>query len=183
MKQIMVLILAVVLYATTGFAQSGRLHVPPEYDSIGQKVYEGFDHMFDRVEEYVKTNGNINREGMDSVRRAAMLEFSGQHPEVEAYLSGNPAASPDAQPPTPKLQALLGEISEAIKTVKPKTGFEKLEQQLGKINLKAAGTLSEAETNKVYTVSVTSFYSTKYWLENGLKWQSLGEYVKANRKK
>ena len=183
MKRIIVLILAGSLYTVTGLAQNGGLHVPPEYTAIGQKIHEGFDHMFHQVEEYAKTSENITREGMDSVRRVAMSEFVAQHPEVDAYLSDSPAASPDAHPPSSELQALLGEIQAAVKNFKPQTGFEKLERQLGEINRKAAKTLSEAETNKVYAVSVTSYYSTKYWMENGRKWQSLGEYVKAKIKK
>jgi hypothetical protein len=116
------------------------------------------------------------------VRHATTFKFAGRHPEVEAYLSGNPTASPDAQPSTLKLQVLLGETQAAIKNFNTRTGFKKLELQIGEINRKAAETLSEAEKDKVYAVSVTSYYSVRYWIENGLKWKEFGEYVKTKNK-
>jgi hypothetical protein len=138
--------------------------------------------MFNRIEEYVKISGNISKEGVDSVRHATTFKFAGRHPEVKAYLSGNPTASPDAQPSTLKLQVLLGETQAAIKNFNTRTGFKKLELQIGEINRKAAETLSEAEKDKVCAVSVTSYYSVRYWIENGLKWKEFGEYVKTKNK-
>jgi len=46
-----------------------KLQVSQEFMDVGQKLFEGFDFMFENVSEYVHNNEHITKAGMDSVRQ------------------------------------------------------------------------------------------------------------------
>jgi coenzyme F420-reducing hydrogenase alpha subunit len=197
MKKVLFILFIINLFmGVTSYAQentyaqeNNSLRISQELDGMGQKVYEGFEYTFSRVSEYVKVTDIISKADMDSVNRVAVLEFSekafGENDSIlKNYILGNNRGDSTTKniARTPEQQALMDEILSVIKKFNPKDGLSKLADKLGKINQKAAKTLSETDATVIHIVSITTYYSTKYWLNNGLKWQELGEEVKKKKK-
>ena len=155
-----------------------RLQAPPEYTEVGQKLYEGFEFMFAQVSKYARSNAHITKAGMDSVRQDAMKKYFELYPQVQEALSEKSSSEAIVQPQVQKL------MDEALSVInQPNKKLETLADQLGKINQKAAQTLSEEEAAIIYSTTCVAYYSTKYWTTSFPKWEKLKETVaKKNRK-
>jgi hypothetical protein len=186
-----VLFIISLFWGITVYAQqeNSSLHLPKELDGMGQKVYDCYAYMYSKASEYVKVADKVSKADMDSISRIAILEYSEKAFDVndsifKKMLAGSNVGSSITNAPkfSPEQQALIDEIGSIVKKFNPKKGLTKLANELGKINQKAAKTLSGTDAIVVYAVSITTFYSTKYWSENVTKWQTLGSEVKNKNK-
>jgi hypothetical protein len=176
----------VCLYVVSVYAQqtNNNLHLPKEFDEVGQMVYGSLEYTFSRTSEYVNANDVITKKGMDSVTRVAILDFiatldSTSHPIVADLLSGK--QHQQDLPDNPQLKAMRDEMIDVIK--KSSGDLDKLAMQLGAINQKATANLPEKEASVIYATSCTTYYSAKYWSDNMKKWQKLRENAKEKAKK
>jgi hypothetical protein len=169
--------------------EDSALQLPQELDGMGQKVYGSFEYMYSRTSEYVKVADKVSKADMDSVTRVAILEFSekvfGTNDSVlKKMLLGSSIGggiAKDSIRRNPEQQVLIDEIMSAVKVFKPKDGLSKLADNLGKVNQKATKTLSETDAMPVYAASMTTYYSTKYWMSNFSKWQTLTAEAKKKK--
>ena len=174
----MLTVFAMILLPFICHTQPGidRLQVPSEYAENGQKIYDSYEYLYNKILEYVTNNEYVTKTGIDSVRQISLTEYINLNPQTRETLSGN--NSSDTIILQPQVKKLLDEVSSVIKAYNPKRSPEKLADLLGKINKRASDTLSKTDAVKVFTVTCTSYYSTIYWIINAQKWQQLGEIMK-----
>ena len=153
-----------------------RLRVPSEYAENGQKIYDSYEYLYNKILEYVTNNEYVTKTGIDSVRQTSLAEYINLNPQTRETLSGN--NSLDTIILQPQVKKLFDEVSSVIKSYNPNRSPESLADQLGKINKRASDTLSEKDATKVFSVTCTSYYSTIYWIINAQKWQKLGDIMK-----
>jgi hypothetical protein len=185
-KVVFLFIISPFLCITSCAQENNNLHIPQELDGMGQKVYDGFEYMYSKVSEYVKVVDKVSKADMDSVCRVAILDYNekvlGENDSIlKRFLMNTNVNGSDATKDSKfnsEQQTLIEEIGSVVKKYNPKKGLPKLANELGDINQKAAKTLSDTDATAVYAVSITTYYSTKYWLTNAQKWQALGEEVK-----
>ena len=169
------------LFSLTCKAQSGkeRLQVPQEYADNGQKVFDGFEYMFSKLSEYVRSNEYFTQANIDSVRKSVVADYI-NHSELnplaqETLIKGNTSSKEAVH--QPDVQKLIEEVTSVIKAYDPKKEVVTLADQLGNINRKAAETLSETDASIIYSVTSTTYFSTIYWITNFQKWQKLNESI------
>jgi hypothetical protein len=179
--KIILLTSAGLLFAPTVNAQQeiDRLHVPAKYVESGQKVYEGYKQMFAEISEYIHKNEHITKTGIDSVQQAAFSEYFGANSQMQDILLGK-----NLENDNPKVQKLLKEVFPfVIKAYKPNKDLTDIADKLGKINRKAAQTLSETDADIIYTATCTIYYTAKYWQTSISEWKELSEYIKIKTEK
>jgi hypothetical protein len=190
MKNLLLLIISLLL-GITSYAQqeNSSLHLPQELEGMGQKIHDAFEYMYSRTSEYVKVTDKVSKADMDSISRVAVMEYTekafAEHDSIfKNFLFGSNTGGGITNDPkfNPEQQVLIDDIKSVIMKYKPKDGLPKLAEKLGEINQKATKTLSDTDAIVVYAVSMTTYYSTKYWLNNMPKWQALGEEVKKKKK-
>jgi hypothetical protein len=164
--------------------ENRNLHLPPEFDGAGQKVYESFDYVYSRTSEYVNANDVITKEGMDSVTRVAVLDFFAMfdsttiNPVVADMISGKKSV-PNI-PDDPQLKTMMNEMMNVVRN--SSSDLDKMAKQFGAINQKAAANLPEKAV-AVYATSCVTYYSAVYWKDNLKKWNKLRDKAKKKAKK
>jgi hypothetical protein len=188
MKKLLLIIS--LLLGITSYAQqeNSSLHLPPALEGMGQKIHDAFEYMYSRASEYVKVTDKVSKADMDSISRVAVMEYSekafAEHDSIfKNFLFGSNIGGITKDPKfNPEQQVLIDEIKSVIMKYNPKDGLPQLAKRFGEINQKAAKTLSDTDAIVVYAVSMTTYYSTKYWSDNMPKWQVLREEVKKKKK-
>jgi hypothetical protein len=181
-------IVCLILFGAPAYAQeaNSNLHLPKELDGMGQMIHKGFDYMYSRSLEYVNANDVITKEGIDSVTRVSILDFtatldsiSPSHSMVGDILSGK--KTQQDTPDSPELKAMQGEMLNVIK--KSSGDLVQMAIQLGAINQKAAANLSDKEAAAIYAATCMTYYSATYWKDNMEKWQKFRDNAKKKIKK
>jgi hypothetical protein len=185
-KLIVIGSVCLILFGASVYAQQAdrNLHLPEEFDKVGQMVYGSLEYTFSRMSEYVNANDVVTKEGMDSVTRVATLDFiatldSTSHHIVADLLSGK--QHQQDLPDNPQLKAKRNDMIDAIK--KSYGDLDQLATQLCLINRMADANLSEEYAVVIYATTCKTYYSAKYWSDNMEKWQNLRENAKKKVKK
>jgi hypothetical protein len=170
----------------TVYAQqdSSILCMPKECEEIVQKVHEGLEYNFLRLSEYVQTSEFVSKEGMDSVTRVAVLDFTKQFNDqlANSVLADILSGKKPQQDIPANVQEMLDEVKSVTNKYAPR-GLDQLATQLGKINQRVAKNLSEREAMMVYVTTGIGYYTVKYWMGNTEKWKGLIEYAKTKKEK
>jgi hypothetical protein len=192
MKKIKLALIGIVCLTLFGYTsgcdqQNSNLHLPKEFEKMEQLLHDGLEYTFLRVSEYVRTNDSVTKDGMDSVTRAATLDFVATFDtnNMISNIVANQIAGKSPKRDTlesPELMAMLNEALNVIKS-SPNGNLNQLSTKLGAINQKATANLSEKEAAAVYATTAVAYYATKYWSANIKKWKKLKENAKKKIKK
>jgi hypothetical protein len=184
MKAKILFFIAVFFCGLTVNAQqdSSVLCLPKECEEIVQKISEALEYNFSRVSEYVHASDVVSKEGIDSVTRVAVLDFTNQNfTNQNSVLADILSGKKPQQDISANVQEMLDEVKSVTQKYAPR-GLDQLATQLGKINQKAAKNLSDGEAMIVYATTGTGYYSAKYWFANTEKWKGLIEYAKTKKR-
>jgi len=184
-KKILFLIIGLLIY-NVGNAQNEEinLNLPPLYDSMGHRLCEAIDYMYEKASGHVMNVGNAK---IDSVVAGAAREFCDELPSEEErnyvlrFDLGIKTIVDSVMDDTRSngYKVLREELMSAINTKYPKGEEFRFKENLGDINLKARETLSPGEADWIYQGTSSAYYFNVYWRKHGFKWFILVMSVKS----